>query len=550
MSALGSAISGLQASQQWLDVISNNVSNSQTVAYKAQVVSFSDLISQDLSSASGDDSSAGLGGTNAVQVGLGVTVGSIAYDISQGSIESTGKATDIAISGAGYLTVNQDNSTVYTRAGNLTFDSNGDLVTASGGLVQGWSLQESVNPAAPGPMTVIANTLNTDNDSAIGNIVIPSNMQLAPEATTDNTDPASKTDGVVLAGNLDSYTPENSAVATSGLTPTGADADFTTVSNANQTILTTLTTSANATTTFSAYDSLGTEHTYTVYWVQTANTANGAQASWDYYVFDSTGGVSPSLAAGAAAKAAGTTVPGGFVMAGGDGTGSVNAGITSTWTKAVTFNPDGSLATNGNDGAGVAIAENPTISIAETNGSVTPFTFSMNLGTPNNPGSAAVPASYGQSDGLTGTYGSGTTTNGVYSPKDTIYTKFSSGYSSGVLESLAFNASGQIEGTFSNGQTVAVAQLALTNFSNDEGLVSDGDNNYSASANSGSSRIGTAGTAGFGTIQGGALEESNVSLSTELTNMILAQNMYESNTKVITTQANLFTNLIDAVPAQ
>ena len=169
MSAMGAAISGLQSSEQWLNVISNNIANSETVGYKSEQLNFADLISQDLSSASRDDSAANLGGIDAQQVGLGVTVGSIATDISQGQIETTGNVTDIAIQGQGYLTVRNGNSTEYTRAGNLTFDSNGDLVTASGGLVQGWSLAEQINAQRtartrvrpPPPMQIIAHSLNT-----------------------------------------------------------------------------------------------------------------------------------------------------------------------------------------------------------------------------------------------------------------------------------------------------------------------------------------------------------------------------------------------------
>jgi flagellar hook protein FlgE len=258
MSAFGAAISGLQSSEQWLSVISNNVANSETVGYKSSQLNFADLISQTLSSPSGDNSANNLGGIDATQVGLGVTVGSIATDISQGAIETTGNVTDIAIQGQGYLTVKSGNQNLYTRAGNLTFDSNGDLVTAEGGLVQGWSLTTNIQPTAPaggGPppnMTLISQTLNTTNTADIGDIVIPNNLQQAPKATSDNTNTADQALGVSLAGNLDSGTPDTNwntitgvGVAYAGGAPNAVQAQA-------------IVQNADATSNFTVYDSLGT----------------------------------------------------------------------------------------------------------------------------------------------------------------------------------------------------------------------------------------------------------------------------------------------------
>ncbi|HTB22101.1 MAG TPA: flagellar hook-basal body complex protein [bacterium] len=557
MSAFGAAISGLQSSEQWLTVISNNVANSQTVGFKAGQLNFADLISQDLSSPSGDNSNANLGGIDAEQVGLGVTVGDIATDLTQGSIQTTGNVTDIAIQGQGYLTVKSGEQNLYTRAGNLTFDSNGDLVTAEGGLVQGWSLTETINPAplpdvTPGgvtdpQMTVISRTLNTTNTSDIGDIVIPNNLQLAPLATSDNLDPNNQALGVSLAGNLDSSTPDT---ANNLLAAAGVDSAAPPATAANISLLTQ---NANATSNFTVYDSLGTPSNFTIYWYQTAATP-GAQASWSYYIYDTTGGAAPS-------DTAVFPTPGAFIASGGAAGAAINDTVNasgdpsvsdSTFTGPVTFNNDGSLATNGSSAPG----ENPTITLSTTDGSMLPFTFSINLGTPNivadDAAAPPIAASWGLSNGLTGDYGNGTTnpTTGVYTPVQSIYTKSVDGYSEGTLTGLSFNNTGGVEGTFSNGQTIVVAQLALTNFTNPGGLENIGGNYFSSTDNSGSAQIGTAGSVGLGTIQGGALEESNVSLSTELTNMILAQNMYQANAKVITTQATLFTDLFQAIPQQ
>lgn len=553
MSAFGAAISGLQSSEQWLSVISNNVSNSETVGFKSGQVNFATLISQTLESPSGDNSGQNIGGIDAIQVGLGVTVGDIATNLNQGAIETTGQVTDIAIQGQGYLTVNSGTQTLYTRAGNLTFDSTGDLVTANGGLVQGWSLAESIQPGnpdaadvdaafdanggAPSPaMTLISTTLNTSNTSDIGDIVIPNNLQLAAMATTDNTDPNIQNLGVSLAGNLDSSTPDtnNNLLTAAGVTSAAPP-----VTQANVQLLIQ---DANATSNFTTYDSLGTPTNFTVYWVQTANTPL-APPVWSYYIYDTTNGATPQPADGAAYP-----TPGSFILSGGAAGDDVGAGILTTLTDAVTFNNDGSLATNGSN----VLGQNGIITLPNTDGSLTPFTFDINLGTPNMPATATSPATWGKSNGLTGEFGGGTTngTTGVYTPNQSIYTKSVDGYEKGTLTGLSFNSTGGVEATFTNGQTIVIAQLALTNFTNPGGLESDGGNYFTRTDNSGSAQIGTAGSDGFGSIQGGALEESNVSMSTELTNMILAQNMYQANAKVITTQANLFQDLFNAIPQQ
>ncbi len=109
------------------------------------------------------------------------------------------------------------------------------------------------------------------------------------------------------------------------------------------------------------------------------------------------------------------------------------------------------------------------------------------------------------------------------------------GYPVGTMNSYSISQNGTIYGNFSNGQTLALGQIALANFANPEGLVHVGGTNYATSPNSGPPQIGTPGTGGRGTILGGSLEQSNVDLGTELTNLIIAQNAYQANTKVVTT---------------
>jgi flagellar hook protein FlgE len=143
------AISGLQVHQTALDVVSNNLANTDTIGYKAQRTTFVDELSQMLSAGSGPSSQ--LGGTNPKQVGLGVQVGSIDNLMNAGSLQSTGNPLDIAIQGDGFLRVGGGDPSAwatpshiqYTRAGNLTVTpntatGNGYLTTQSGDYVLGY----------------------------------------------------------------------------------------------------------------------------------------------------------------------------------------------------------------------------------------------------------------------------------------------------------------------------------------------------------------------------------------------------------------------------
>jgi flagellar hook protein FlgE len=114
------------------------------------------------------------------------------------------------------------------------------------------------------------------------------------------------------------------------------------------------------------------------------------------------------------------------------------------------------------------------------------------------------------------------------------------GFPSGTLSSFSIGGDGTISGSFTNGKTLPIGRLALATFSNPDGLSDDGNLMYSATANSGQPNVGTPDSGGRGTLIGGALEASNVDLATQLTDLIVAQEAYQANTKVIsTTSANL-----------
>lgn len=143
MRSLFSAVSGLKAHQTKMDVIGNNIANVNTVAYKAQSVTFGDVYYQTTQTATGPNSTTGKGGTNAKQIGLGSTVGAISTAIaSQGATERTDNPWDLCISGDAFFVVNSAGNTYFTRAGDFTTDLSGALVTQGGANVCGWSVDE------------------------------------------------------------------------------------------------------------------------------------------------------------------------------------------------------------------------------------------------------------------------------------------------------------------------------------------------------------------------------------------------------------------------
>src|SRR6056297_2717139 len=172
-----SGVSGLKAHQNQMDVIGNNISNVNTTGFKGARVTFKEMLNQTISGASSPQG--GRGGTNPKQIGLGVQVGSIDNDMGQGSLQSTGKMTDMAIQGNGFFILNDGDQNLYSRAGNMSFDEEGYLVnSANGNRVQGWIAEED----------------GTINETSMDNL---------EDITLDQTMDAAKTEKMVLDGNID-----------------------------------------------------------------------------------------------------------------------------------------------------------------------------------------------------------------------------------------------------------------------------------------------------------------------------------------------------------
>ena len=189
MRSLYSGVSGIKSHQTRMDVIGNNVSNINTIGFKSSRVTFSDMLSQTTYGASQPTNT--MGGTNPRQIGLGEAVSSIDMLMTDGSAQATGKNTDVALSGQGFMVLKQGDNVFYTRDGAFEFDAEGNYVLPGSGYhVQGWN--------------AIDGTLSTTGVAE--NIVVKAGKTM----------PATQSTNLVYAGNLDAGT-----LTITGITYTG-----------------------------------------------------------------------------------------------------------------------------------------------------------------------------------------------------------------------------------------------------------------------------------------------------------------------------------------
>lgn len=498
-------LSGLDADSTALNTIANNLANMNTNGFKSQTTNFSDLFYQQVgSNGSGD----------AIQEGTGVQVASNSTDFSGGSIASTGVSTDAAINGTGFFVLDSGGgSQLYTQNGGFQLNSTGTLESADGLAVMGYA--------------AINGVINTNG--GLGDINIPTGQVMAPSATTSFS----------MTQNLDSQ----SAV---GATTSG---------------------------TVQVYDSLGNQYEATVTYTNQgnntwgyvvtmpdtlpANSATVAGVTTINYNFGSNGAtlatvdpgtnltITGPTASGSATITAPTVVPGEAIgTAGPPATGYVAAlqaaiaasGIVGT-TVTATAGGQLSITGTGISTAGSMIQD--PVASANATGTLT-FDSSGNLVSPatNVPGITFAGLSDGAANmnlnfNLYGATGTGTVSQTAAASSTSATSQ--NGYASGQYESFAINGSGVIAAIYSNGQTQNVGQLAIATVSNEEGLVDLGSTEYRATTASGDAAIGVAGNGGRGTIDGSSLEASNVNISAEFSDLIVAQRAFEANSKAVTT---------------
>lgn len=426
MESLSAAVSGIEANQTMLDTIGNNISNANTPGYAEVDVQFADLLDQQLTGAATPTAAAG--GVDPTMVGSGTRVAATTTSFAQGSLQQTGQPTDVAIQGPGFLIANQNGSTLYTRAGNLTVDALGHLVTSSGGLVQGWQADATgaINPN--GPTTAIT---------------IPQGQLSTPVATQN----------INLEGNLQAWSGSGTANP--------------------------------VTLSINAYDGLGATVPVTLTLTPTTGTAD----AWTLQgtVPNPTGGTPTTL----------WNTPQALVFKNGQLSTVNGTAVTGATALKVDNLPAGYNWPTGN-------------------------TLSIDVPAPGTTSSVTQLAS-----------------------PSSLEAASQDGVPSGSLQSFSIGPDGVISGTFSSGTTQALGRLALASFSNEQGLFKTGNGYYQTTLNSGVAQVGLPGTGGRGTLQGGALEMSNVDLAKQLTDLIIAQNAYQANTKVVSTSDQVLQSLVN-----
>jgi flagellar hook protein FlgE len=402
--SLNIALTGLNAATQDLSVTSNNLANAQTVGFKGSRAEFGDIFASTQT------------GVASTAVGNGVRVQEVAQLFSQGNTKTTGNSLDLAINGNGFFTVSTNGSLSYTRDGEFQLNNTGQVVTASGGKLQVYA------PLPTGGF----------NTGGLSDLTLNTN-ESAPQATS--------------SASVTATLPAN--VAQPVTTPFDP-ADPTSYTN---------------TTSLTVYDSLGSAHTQSLYFIKGA-----AANDWS---------VQPYIDGNAVGTA-----------------------------QDLQYSNTGAL-TNPANGQIPLPAYTPATGAADMN-------ITLNLANTQQIGDAFAVTAVQQN-----------------------------GFTVGTLTGINIDNTGVVQATFTNGRSVDLGQVAMSNFANNQGLQQLGNASWSQTTSSGSVVQGVAGGSGFGTIQSGALEQSNVDTTAALVDMITAQRDFQSNAQMIQTDDQITSTVIN-----
>ena len=546
MRSMYSGVSGLKTHQTKMDVIGNNIANVNTVGFKSSSVTFSEIMYQNLSGASGPNALTGTGGVNAKQIGLGVTTGSTSVNITgAGASQTTGRAFDIKLndtnSATSFFIVSNGSGTQFTRAGSFYVDGAGNLcMTSTGYNVMGWQVDPTTGD------------IRKDTVSAL-RVMSEKNMTSAPEATVNGRCEGvldkNSTDVTSEAGqamNLSFYDALGySYVAKFAIKETNRDTGEYTVEltdildSTNKSILD-QTKYDSVTGTydpdylgdiFGAVKSQTKTYTPRAGWTTVDAANNIFEYNATYYRYDAAAGNLVEVADNGGGNY--VQVPGGTTktLAEAFGVSPYATGITMT-NGVVTANVSGAnytLKFNTDDGVfdyiGATGQDNVFLNLKDTLGGNFEDIDIDFTGTKwfDNGGSSTIGMDKGDVDGKTGT-----------------------GKKLGDMIGVFVDTNGKIYGSYDNGNTILLGQIAVAQFANAMGLEKVGDNCYTTTLNSGEfDGIGVDITAGGGTMSTGMLEMSNVDLSSEFTEMITTQRGFQANSRIITVSDTLLEELIN-----
>lgn len=474
MRSLFSGVSGLKVHQTKMDVIGNNIANVNTVGFRSSSVNFSDVFYQTTQSASGPNADTNTAGTNAMQIGLGSDVASIAVNLSgTGSTQRTDRNMDVMINGDAFFVVNSGGVNYYTKSGAFDVDAAGTLYcTTNGANVMGWGVDEN-------------GELNMDQVTTL-KLMTPENTYSNPTATTE----------ITLSGNVDkkdsnvaatskgyplsilfydntgnAFTAKFSMKQVSAEDPNNYTVMLSDVFDANnKSVLKRETTDENGNVTYESteqYISFGGEEL-------------------DYTVNALTGEITVT---GTASTLSFNGANGAFTSVSGEDGKKLNFSLN-----------DGQTANNAFPVAGINID------------------FS-NLTMYAGSGSTSIKPVRGDVDGK------------------------GAGNAPGELDGIKIGSDGKVYGIYNNGDRKLFGQIIVATFANPSGLEAVGNSMFASTLNSGDENI--AEISNVGSFSVGALEMSNVDLSTEFTSMITTQRGFQANSRIITTSDTMLEELIN-----
>ncbi len=565
--AMYTSLSGLISNSQAITVAGDNIANINTTGFKSSRVSFENQIVQKLRAATGPAD--GLGGTNPTEIGLGTRIGTISRDFSDGSLQTTGVNTELAIDGGGFFVLDFNGLQRFTRAGTFQLDRDNNLSNpGNGGIVQGFGIDEDFN--------IIEGTL-TDLNIPVGSSTL-----------------AEATESVRFAGNLNA----GGDVATQGtIINSGAvfsDAAGTTPAVAGTALTsifdgagTQLFANGDVITVSGALRGSSTlpDHTFQVGAANTTGSDANGTTMQDFLTFmEDILGIDTSVSGGLTIDAAGQVVITGnsgteneLTLAAGNiivNQGGVNPTTPFTFTNVQSADGE-SVRTSffGFDSLGNELRFDLTAVLEQKSNAGTTWRFyaqsedDSDLSRVLATGTMSFGVS-GQVQNVTGNTfqidlaGTGAQTpqqitlefdnssspiTGLSDEASSLAAVAQDGSATGSLEDFNIAADGTIIGIYSNGLQRNQGRIALATFANDTGLSSEGGNLFSPTPNSGEAAIVTPGQAGSGRVIGGALELSNVEISQEFINLVAFSTGFSASSRVLTTSDQLIQELLSVI---
>ena len=601
--ALFTGLTGLLSNQRRLDVIGNNIANVGTTSFKSSRMLFSTLYAQTRSTGSAPGLS---GGTNPTQVGSGAMIAGTQRNFAGGAITATGIATDMAIDGDGFFIAQMNGQTLYTRDGTFQLDENRRLVTEQGAYVMGWGVDDQWN-IMEGQLQSLDIPLGLLTAAeATQNIYLDGSLDATGDSATTGSihrSGALFTDvgmGSALPWTWDPDNPDMAGGVQPDLTVAGNNLY---VDDGNGVAQLAIEGGAQAMITIDGIEKNGqTVGTYSFLFGSEDQAIAAGADGWGSNMSDFTGWLGTALGLSnddIAGQTLGGRVEidpsGSLLIMGNEGT--VQDLDLSSGDFSVTYAgvPEGDLVAGdpqvnpftftseqAADGESIRTSFVAYDSLGET---ITIHVSMVLQESLDNGGTEwTFLAESPDASGLNGIVGNGTLvfdssgsfvsasnttltiplengadsplvlnldfdegTNGVTALADAnsvLAAMSQDGFTGGELVSFSVSDDGTILGAFTNGVTRKLGQVALAVFSNPGGLEDMGDNVYRVGPNSGDPLITDAAALGAGRIVSGALEMSNVDLSQEFINMILASTGYQANSRVINASNEMLDQLM------